>query len=460
MWLYGPAGAGKSAIAQTIAELCHARCLLLASFFFSRTDPKRNNEKSLVASIAYQIALNLPQARDAIEAAVERDPAIFQYSIKAQLTTLIIKPLTQLSDTEFFRSNPVPYLIIIDGLDECYGRQVQQHILDAVFSALEQPSVPLKFLICSRAEPHLTHDFTSLRWGGMITRLSLDDGYEQNADIERYLTDSFHSISTTHPLKEYIPPNWPTHKVLSTLVKKSSGQFVYADTVVKYISSSRHQPTRRLEVVLGMQIPRNDRPFAELDALYLGLLSSVEDVQATIRLLGVLIFTHFYKSPERVGEFMFLDPGEVQCLLLDLTSVVECVDKQTEIRMLHASFPDFLLDRSRSGEYYINSSMHADIAQLYLSHIRVHDFLAPSIAYSFSSTSHGGITYAYRDVLPHLSEAEPSADLREALLNTRYITSLIRLGLHEPWKIYSLVDFLTFLRSSVGYEWPHYFTLT
>ena len=55
MWLYGPAGAGKSAIAQTIAEQCYASHLLLASFFFSRTDPKRNTEKSLIASIAYQM---------------------------------------------------------------------------------------------------------------------------------------------------------------------------------------------------------------------------------------------------------------------------------------------------------------------------------------------------------------------------------------------------------------------
>jgi hypothetical protein len=72
-----------------------------------------------------------------------------------------------------------------------------------------------------------------------------------------------------------------------------------------------------------MQPPRNDRPFAELDSLYIGILSSVEDVKATIRLLGVLIFTRFHKSPKRVGDFMFLDPGEVQCLLLDLASVVE-----------------------------------------------------------------------------------------------------------------------------------------
>ena len=138
MWLYGPAGAGKSAIAQTIAEICHARHLLLASFFFSRTDPKRNNEKCLIASLAYQIAFNLPQAKDAIEAAVDRDPAIFHRSVEVQLTTLIIDPLTQLSKTGIFQSNPVPNLIIIDGLDECHGRQVQQHILHAVSSALSE----------------------------------------------------------------------------------------------------------------------------------------------------------------------------------------------------------------------------------------------------------------------------------------------------------------------------------
>jgi len=34
MWMYGPAGAGKSTIAQTIAEMCDEEMLLLASFFF------------------------------------------------------------------------------------------------------------------------------------------------------------------------------------------------------------------------------------------------------------------------------------------------------------------------------------------------------------------------------------------------------------------------------------------
>ena len=50
LWMYGPAGAGKSAIAQSIAELCEA--LLAAAFFFSRTSVGRNGSSRLVATIS------------------------------------------------------------------------------------------------------------------------------------------------------------------------------------------------------------------------------------------------------------------------------------------------------------------------------------------------------------------------------------------------------------------------
>ena len=85
MWVYGPAGAGKSAIAQTIAEICDKEMILLATFFFSRNDPSRSNIKPLIATIAYQITLNLPDVRNAILGAVERDPLIFSKSLTVQL---------------------------------------------------------------------------------------------------------------------------------------------------------------------------------------------------------------------------------------------------------------------------------------------------------------------------------------------------------------------------------------
>ncbi|KAF8159159.1 hypothetical protein B0H34DRAFT_796458 [Crassisporium funariophilum] len=81
LWLFGPAGAGKSAVAQTIAEMCQEAGLLLASFFFSRTIPTRNNDKRLIATIAYQIALAIPTTRPLIEAAIERDPVILSRSL-------------------------------------------------------------------------------------------------------------------------------------------------------------------------------------------------------------------------------------------------------------------------------------------------------------------------------------------------------------------------------------------
>ncbi|KAF8966225.1 hypothetical protein BDZ97DRAFT_1658024, partial [Flammula alnicola] len=57
MWLHGAAGAGKSAIAQSIAELCIKSKLSIASFFFFRTDSTRNSIQPLIATLAYQLAL-------------------------------------------------------------------------------------------------------------------------------------------------------------------------------------------------------------------------------------------------------------------------------------------------------------------------------------------------------------------------------------------------------------------
>ena len=51
LWLYGPAGAGKTAIARKVAEIFAEHGLLLASFLFFRSDSQRNTMKPLVANI-------------------------------------------------------------------------------------------------------------------------------------------------------------------------------------------------------------------------------------------------------------------------------------------------------------------------------------------------------------------------------------------------------------------------
>jgi len=101
MWLYGAAGAGKSAIAHTIAEICDKDGWLLATFFFWKTSPERNNASRFIATIVYQIALAIPIARQYIEAVVEFNPRIFDQSIDTQLAKLILEPLQRLHSTGF-----------------------------------------------------------------------------------------------------------------------------------------------------------------------------------------------------------------------------------------------------------------------------------------------------------------------------------------------------------------------
>ena len=55
LWLHGPVGAGKVAIAQTVAETCAGLHQLAASFFFARTAANCNAVKCL-----FQIALSAP----------------------------------------------------------------------------------------------------------------------------------------------------------------------------------------------------------------------------------------------------------------------------------------------------------------------------------------------------------------------------------------------------------------
>jgi SpoVK/Ycf46/Vps4 family AAA+-type ATPase len=50
LWLFGPAGAGKTAIAKRIAEIAADKNLLIATFFFSKSSAFRNTKDCLVHS--------------------------------------------------------------------------------------------------------------------------------------------------------------------------------------------------------------------------------------------------------------------------------------------------------------------------------------------------------------------------------------------------------------------------
>ena len=367
MWLYGPAGAGKSAIAQTIAEMCEEEMILLASFFFSRTDPSRNNVRPLIATIAYQITLNIPDVRDAILGTVERDPLIFSKSLTIQFKSLIVEPLRQLVEAGFFNEPNSRRLVIIDGLDECFDPKVQRNILEVLVKAQRQHRLPLIFLFASRPEQHISLAFNTTLLPIATTRIALDESYLPGDDIKLFLIDKFEEIKSTHRLRRYIPPQWPPPNVLQQLVEKASGQFIYASTVINYVSSTRSKPHNQLDIILGIRPPQRDLPFAELDALYMHILSGVEDIDFVLEILSVILFSSdrfpwSWSSP-LIEEFLSWQPGDVEMYLGDMSSLVN-VGPDQRITILHASLTDFLMDDTRSKEFWVNTpAQHIGLAR-------------------------------------------------------------------------------------------------
>ena len=358
LWLFGPAGAGKSAIAKRIAEISAEKGLLIATFFFSRTSPNRSSKDRLVATLAYQLALSIPNTRAHIEDAIEQDPAIFKKNIRTQIDTLLIKPLQFIS---WNQDTPFPKLFIVDGLDECNDTRAQVAILEAISRSLHECNLPIIFLVVSRPEQDLVALFNSNRLLTSIhRRLALDDAYEPDSDIYLFLSDKFKEIKETHPLRSTIPVTWPTEQSLENIVRKSSGQFIYAATVVRFVESTRHRPTKGLEIILGIDPspPGKKSPFSELDALYHHILGSVDDIRATLSVLSLYLATPYvqimFKSTEAVEEFLSLEQGDVQLVLSHLSSIVSHDESFKEVKIMHASFVDFLLDKRRSTVFHID----------------------------------------------------------------------------------------------------------
>jgi NACHT domain len=369
LWLYGPAGAGKSAIAQTIAEMCVKLNLLVASFFFFRSSSSRNNEKRLMASIAYQLALSIPETRPFIGSAVHLDPSIFDKSLETQVETLIIGPLEKArSNTTPAMTDKWPRLIIIDGLDECDGNSIQRSIIDSLSIALLRHRVPLILFFASRPEPHIRSAFNAFNSSHHIV---LDDSYDPDTDIQTFLSSRFKEIKENHPLAACIPESWPPAEIIARLVQKSSGQFVYASTVVKYLDSSRHNPMKRLDVIIQLIPVSGDAPYKQLDTLYTHIFSCVEDITGALEIIGFLIFHRVINwndpSPQFLADLFGLDLEDVYLCLSELHSILDIPPPSTNskpIKIFHASLNDFLVDKLRSGDYYLDdTSVHTAISQ-------------------------------------------------------------------------------------------------
>jgi NACHT domain len=350
-WLYGPAGAGKTAILQAIAELlCNPSESVRnfgGSFFFSRGKMGRDQGHFLFSTIAYQLALKVPGLRQHVNLIMELDPTLHTKSMKVQLQTLIVDAFRNLSPP-----SQHSYLVIIDGLDECHDKGIQQSILRLLCETITVHKLPLRFLIGSRPESHIRDSFDQESLYTITRRVVLDETFNPGKDIRVFLQDGFAKICEKNSILSHVKQPWPEEGIIDLLVQRSSDQFVYAATVLKFVGADFCSPTKQLALVLKP----DPTAFSDLDQLYTQILSVYPSAVNIVQVLGILIVFEEKNLPEAIEDILGMEEGELKLVLRGLSSLME--DENDDLhsipRFAHASFGDYLLDSSRSGPFHVN----------------------------------------------------------------------------------------------------------
>lgn len=370
LWISGPAGAGKSAVAQTIAEACAENSILAGSFFFFRGAPGRNIADLLVLSIAYQIAIRIPHLRVRLGEIIEADLSILRKPLHEQIRKLVIPLFTPrgsdgINPVESSSRPHIPYLIVIDGLDECQGDDSQRCVVELIGGLVTTTGLPLRFIIVSRPEPQIEESFNHLACAFQRISLSRPDYIEEaENDIHAYLQHMFNRIYYSHKLNE--AEFWPHHSHIRLLVQNSGGMFIYASTVIRYVDDYDFHPVDRLNEIINNST--GSTPYLELDDLYRRILGAHKDTDLLLRVLNMICCNSDWAliGSEDIEELLQLREGTVKNVLRRTSSILDI----NTLSFYHKSFKDFIHDKERSQEFFIDIKKgHASMAQLLLRYI-------------------------------------------------------------------------------------------
>ncbi|KAF8988212.1 hypothetical protein BDQ17DRAFT_1435135 [Cyathus striatus] len=390
-YLHGPAGSGKSCIARSVCKRATSEGILGASFFFWRNAADRNNPNKIFTTLAYQLATANEELEKFILQEVEKTPHIGDLPLDDQFRRLILEPCRKVPQEQLLIK-----AIVIDGLDECIDEMMQLGILRLLAKAVRDDKFPLGIFITSRPERNLCEalDTKEIIFATQVVSLDRIPGVTQ--DIRTVLESGFARILNNPGFKKSlrsVPRPWPPPDAIEKLVQRSSRQFIYSATVLKFVSSPDDNPASQLEIVLGIRDSNDSSPFADLDLLYNEIMSRVKHCKKTMRVLGYILAINDLNRRIRIfvdrsisryirnavlhnqnrlllvaEHLMEFQPEEAYQALNQLHSLISLsvgsgsFKRHLEIDFHHRSFVDYLTTRSRSNMHFVDvKTAHFDI---------------------------------------------------------------------------------------------------
>jgi hypothetical protein len=368
LWLSGPAGKGKSAIAHTIAKWYEDAGGLGSCYSFDRQREADRRHEKIFSTIARDLADRDPGMRRALANAVQAASSLKKTAdIVQQWQKLLIEPLKK-------SSGPTgePIVIMIDALDESGGVETRRDLLQILAGKHPNPAVPkiidltgnFRFIITSRALDDINDEFQGVQH---IRRMSMDDipAAVAERDIHAYVS------------KELEGRGFEDGK-FAALAKKADGLFEWARLACGFIKE-RHlglSPIDCYNEVVSHNPAKRDMLLYSMYKLILTSIMS-KDTSTHVQHLQELRSTALARFRSVMGQILgTAEPLPVASLnamrrhfptqedIFDVELVVKSMgsllsgttNPDSPIRPLHASFHDFLTDKPSSGEFFIDLS--------------------------------------------------------------------------------------------------------
>jgi hypothetical protein len=361
-WLAGTAGTGKTTIAKTFCDQMALEGVLGATFFISRQNDARRDPHNIVRSIAYDLAiLNTSRARSVWDD-LTSTPNITSLHISEQARRLLAcpSPLQQVAG--------LSSLVIIDALDESDKNQegTQEGFVSLLVSSLKHQAV--KILVTSRDEPWISNRLSGLT--DETFKLHRMDEANVSKDVRAFYQTRFQQLIASRHLNL---PGWPSSHDLDILTNRTGYLFVYAATIMKFVSAERCSPAKRLHSILSSHPERSQHPvvFQALDELYTQIIQSAampdgitdEYVQSRVKMLigTIIVLQHPLPFQSIAALVMALDSEcdevELRCYLESLASVIPVPENEGDsVNIFHPSFPDYMQDPNRCKDLNLTVS--------------------------------------------------------------------------------------------------------
>ncbi|TFK39559.1 hypothetical protein BDQ12DRAFT_585346, partial [Crucibulum laeve] len=248
LWLNGPAGSGKSAISQTIAECC-ADKKKIASFFFLCGTGEHSKFQCLIPTLAHQVSMFNLAIESIFLDTMSKEPDLHhKKALSYQLGKLLIKPITA-TGLELSK-----IIIIIDALDECDDKEWISQLIKAlsIICITHNVQLPFKLFLTNCVEQHIQEQFNWLIKQSVVKYLSLQN-FDATNDIQVYLKSELSSLyERKFIIMQDIPGPWPSTKHLRKLSDNAAGSFIITSTLVKFIEEKGH-PDDNLKKALYMK---------------------------------------------------------------------------------------------------------------------------------------------------------------------------------------------------------------